>query len=561
MTKKEKIFIGVAWPYTNGPVHIGHLAGAYLVCDYFARYHRLKGNDVLMVTGSDMHGTPTTVMAEKEGVEPIVVANRYHQQDKKIFKQLGVTFDIYTKTSTKNHRQVAQSIFLDLVNKGHIFKKTAEQLYCQKCKRFLPDRYVEGECPHCHFKNARGDQCDDCGKTLDSKELISPICKICGATPVIRKTEHFFLDLPQFEKQLKTWISKQKHWRKHVREFALGWLREGLKARAVTRDMSYGVPVPVKGFENKVIYVWFEAVIGYLSAAIEWAKRKNQLEAWKNYWHDPKCKHYYFIGKDNIPFHTIIWPAILLGYDKKLQLPYDIPANNFLLLEGKPFSKSRGWYIDAQEMLNRYSPDLIRYFFAANAPENKDVDFSWKFFVEKNNNELVATLGNFIYRTLTFTQRNFSARIPKGRLDPKVKSKIEKTFEKLELSIEACKFQQAIAEIFALAQFANKYFDEQSPWKSIKEEKKKAANAIYNCLHLINALKILFYPFMPFAAEKLHQALGLSGTIEKNEEWKFTQLPIGQKLAKPKVLFKKIDPSVIEKELERLKAKNEKQEN
>lgn len=543
--RKRKIFIGVAWPYVNGPIHIGHLAGAYLASDYFTRYHRLKGDEVLMVSGSDMHGTPTTVVAEKEGVKPIIIANRYHLQDKKIFKQFGVSFDLYTKTSTQNHKQLTQSIFLSLLKRGLLFEKITQQSYCSKCKRFLPDRYVEGKCPYCYFKNARGDQCDQCGQTLNSVDLIDPLCKICGSRSIAKKTKHFFLDLPQLEKELKQWVNKQSHWRKHVREFTLSWLKKGLKPRPVTRDMNYGIPVPVEGFENKVIYVWFEAVIGYLSASIEWAKRKGKPQSWKEYWYDPNCKHFYFIGKDNIPFHTIIWPAILMGYDKNLQLPYDVPANNFLLLEGKQLSKSRGWYVDAQEMLDNYPPDLTRYFFAVNAPENKDINFSWKQFVERNNNELVAILGNFIHRVLVFTQENFSGRIPEGSLDPKVKREIEKTFISTESFLEKCRFQQAMVEILKLASFSNRYLDLQSPWISIRKEGKKAKETIYNCLQIINALKILFYPFMPFAAERLHEMLGSTGTVENNEGWSFNLLDINQKLPKPEVLFEKIDPIKI----------------
>jgi len=534
MKKAEKIFIGVAWPYVNGPLHIGHLAGAYLAADIFARYHRLKGNRVLMVSGSDMHGTPTLVEAEKGGIKPIDFADKYHQIDKKIFKRLGVTFDLYTKTSTKNHQKVAQDIFLTLLKKKYLSKAKSTQPYCPKCQRFLPDRFVEGECPHCHHQQARGDQCDACGRTLDPTELSSPYCKTCHSTPIFKETEHYYFDLPQFSNRLQAWLKKQKHWRKNVYETALGWVKEGLKPRAVTRDLDYGVPVPLKNFKDKVIYVWFEAVIGYLSASLEWAKKQGKIEAWKGLWQDPKCRHFYFMGKDNIVFHTIIWPAMLLGYNPKLNLPYNVVANQFLNIKGEKLSKSRGRFITVEELLNQYDIGAVRFYFTYNMPETRDADFSDESFVKQNNGILVGTIGNFINRSLSFIARFFAGQIKEDRIDPQVKKKIRETFNKTGRQIEQAHFQKAIREVIGLAEFGNLYFDQNKPWERVKEEQEEPERTLYNCAQICVALSTLLEPFFPYACPKLRKQLG----IKKAPEWEFKeQKPI--KLEKISPLFKK----------------------
>jgi len=407
---RERILIAVAWPYANGPLHLGHIAGAYLPADIFARYHRIKGNEVLMVSGSDQHGTPITIKAEQEGKKPGEIADKYHQQFLDSWQKLGISFDLFTTTGTVNHTEVTQDIFLTLLNKGYIYKSTMSQAFCPKCQRFLPDRYIEGTCPYCQSQGARGDQCDKCGKPMTTDELIDAHCRVCGSTPEFRDSEHFFLKLSAFEDKLADWVEKQGQWRPNVINLTRRYLKEGLRDRAITRDINWGVPVPVDGFEDKRIYVWFEAVSGYLSASKEWAKSTGDSEKWRSFWQG-EAKGYYFIGKDNIPFHTLIWPAMLMGYGG-LNLPYDVPANEFLTFESMKGSKSRNWAVWLPDYLSRYDPDPLRYLLSINMPETGDTDFSWREFIRRNNDELVATYGNLVNRVLTFTYRNFDGRVP-----------------------------------------------------------------------------------------------------------------------------------------------------
>jgi len=519
MKKPMKIFIGVAWPYVNGPLHIGHLAGAYLAADIFARFQRLVGREVLMVSGSDMHGTPIMVEAEKAKVAPIDFATKYHQLDKKVFKKLGISFDLYTQTSTKNHKNVVQEIFLTLLKKNYLFKKKVNQFFCPRCQRFLPDRFVEGKCPFCGYLSARGDQCDACGRTLDPTELTSPLCKTCRSSPILRESEQFFLVLPQFARGLKNWIKKQTHWRKNVFKTSLGWLEEGLKPRAVTRDLDYGIPLPLPKFKTKVIYVWFEAVVGYLSASKEWAKKRGKPESFRRFWLNPECRHYYFMGKDNIPFHTIIWPAILMGFNQRLNLPYDIVANQYLNVKGEKLSKSRGNLITVEELLGKYSVDAVRFYFTYNMPENRDTDFSQESFVKQNNSILVATLGNFINRSLVFIKRYFG-EIKGGRLEEEVARKITSCFQKTGEEISQCHFQKGLREIVALGEFANLYFDKNQPWERIKGDKEAVKNTLYNCAQIIFSLSTLLEPFLPHAAGRLRRQLGIKGSLR----WEFREV-------------------------------------
>jgi methionyl-tRNA synthetase len=382
---------------------LGQIAGAYLPADIFARYHRIKGNEVLMVSGSDQHGTPVTIRAEK---------SYYHQQFLDCWEKLGITFDLFTTTGTQNHAQVVQDIFLTLLDRDYIYKDKMVLPFCLNCRRFLPDRYVEGTCPHCGNPKARGDQCDECGKPLNPVDLIGLTCGICGGTPEIKESEHFFLRLSAFTEQLKPWVQEKSHWRQNVFNFTLRYLTEGLKDRAITRDIEWGITVPVPGFDEKRIYVWFEAVIGYLSAAKEWAQSLGDAERWRDFWQGD-IKSYYFIGKDNIIFHTVIWPAILQGYGG-LNLPFDVPANEFLTLRGKQLSTSRNWAVWLPDYLERYHPDPLRYMLSINMPETSDADFSWQEFVRRNNDELVATYGNLVHRVLTITYRNFDGFVPGG---------------------------------------------------------------------------------------------------------------------------------------------------
>ena len=405
---RRRILVCVAWPYAKTSTHVGQIAGAYLPGDIFARYHRMAGSQVLMVSGSDMHGTPITVDADKEGVTPRELATRYHQQIVEIWRGLGISFDLYTETTTANHYQQTQAFFLRLYEKGFIFKDTMESPYCPIDRRFLPDRYVEGTCPYCGYEGARGDQCDNCGRTLDPTQLIAPRCRLCGSPNVeIRETEHFFLDLPQFEPSLRTWLQRETGlWRPNVLNFALNWIKEGLRPRAITRDLDWGVPIPLPGYEDKRIYVWFDAVIGYYSASIEWAERNGTPDAWKEWWElrpdgSAPSLPYYFIGKDNIAFHTIIWPAMLMGFGG-LALPYDVPANEFMTMGGTKASSSRGNVIWTRDVLDVYGADPLRYYLASTLPEGHDTDFTFEELVRRNNDELVATYGNAAHRILTF---------------------------------------------------------------------------------------------------------------------------------------------------------------
>ena len=545
----ERIFIGVAWPYANGPLHLGHIAGAYLPADIFARYHRLKGDDVLMVSGSDQHGAPITIRAEQESKSPQEIASKYHQQFIDCWQKLGISFDLFTTTGTANHAQVTHDIFLTLLNNGYIYKDKMLQAYCPKCQRFLPDRYLEGTCPYCGFPKARGDQCDECGKPLNPSELENIRCYLCGAPARFETSEHFFLRLTSFQDKLEAWIKEQSHWRHNVLSTTWKFLHEGLRDRAITRDIDWGVTVPQSSFEQKRIYVWFEAVIGYLSASKEWANLHGDDVAWQPFW-TGESKSFYFIGKDNIFFHTLIWPAMLIGYGG-LNVPYDVPANEFLTVEGKKLSTSRNWAVWLPDYLERYDPDPLRYILSINMPEARDSDFSWDRFVRRNNDELVATYGNLAHRILTFTYRNFNGMVPPpGELDEqsqRLLHKAEITLSDVDKSLYRCSFREAIRQAMSLARQANRYLDEQAPWKTIKKSPEISAKSAYTVLSVLSVLKTVFYPFLPFSSEKLHAFLGFAGSVSE-AGWKLQSPVPGQKLHQPQPLFVKLDDSVIARE-------------
>ena len=549
----ERIFIGVAWPYANGPLHLGHIAGAYLPADIFARYHRLRGNKVLMVSGSDQHGAPITIRAEQEGTTPQEVAARYHQQFVDCWEKLGISFDLFTTTGTGNHTEVAHDVLVALLNKGYIYKDKMLQAYCPHCQRFLPDRYLEGTCPYCGFDKARGDECDECCRPLNLEEIKDLRCHLCGTTPRFESSEHFFLRLSEFQDKLAAWIKEQTHWRNNVVSTTWKFLNEGLKDRAITRDLNWGVTVPQPGFEHKRIYVWIEAVIGYLSASKEWAKMQGDDDGWRVFWRDD-AKSFYFIGKDNIFFHTVIWPAMLMGYGG-LNLPYNVPANEFLTIEGRKISTSRGWAIWLPDYLERYEPDPLRYSLAANMPETGDSDFSWHEFLRRNNNELVATYGNLAHRALTFAYRNFDGAVPApGELDERSQGLLreaESTLDTVDKLLYRCQFKEAVKRIMSLAQESNRYLDEQAPWKTIKTERETSAKSIYTALSVLAALKTVFYPFLPFSSERLHAFLGFDGSA-KEEGWKTQFLPPGQRLREPQPLFVKLDEDMVVEEGSRL---------
>ncbi len=551
----ERILIGVAWPYANGPLHMGHVAGCYLAADIFARYHRMKGNDVLMVSGSDAHGTPITIRADQEGVEPQEVLERYHAQFLDTWERLGISFDLFTSTHTENHQEVVQDFFLRLKEQGYIYPDTMLLAHCSGCDRFLPDRYVEGTCPHCANQRARGDQCDNCGHTLDPIDLVNPYCSICGDTPQFRDSEHFFLKLSAFQEPLLEWINRQHHWRPNVANGTRSFLQGGLKDRAITRDLTWGVPLPLEGYEEKRIYVWFEAVIGYLSAAVEWASQNERADGWQDYWKDSNTRTYYFIGKDNIPFHSIIWPAMLMGYGD-LNLPYDVPANEFLSLEGLKFSTSQNWAVWVPDYLDRYDPDPLRYLLSINMPESGDTDFTWSEFVRRNNDELVATYGNLVNRVLRFTYRNFDGQVPvdvaaPDEMELRLLSTAREAMTAVDDSLAHTRFRAGISQAFGLAQECNRYLDARAPWQAIKEDRAHAARSLGTTIQVLNCLKVMLAPYLPFTSQKLHGFLGFDGEIT-DEPWDFDALvgaiKPGGMLRNPSNLYAKLDDAVAEQE-------------
>ncbi len=592
MSNPQKILVAVAWPYANGPRHIGHVAGFGVPSDVFARYHRLRGNDVLMVSGTDEHGTPVMVAAETEGVSPREVADRYSRVIREDLQRLGLSYDLFTRTTTANHYRVVRDLFRTLYDKGYVQERTTLGAFSASTGNTLPDRYVEGTCPICGYPQARGDQCDNCGNQLDPTDLIDPRSRVDGRPPEFRETKHLFLDLPAFAEQLSAWIGAQAHWRPNVRNFALGFVRD-LKARPITRDLDWGVPIPVDGYpeDSKRIYVWFDAVIGYLSASIEWAHNRGTPDAWRDWWQNDDARHYYFMGKDNIVFHTVIWPSMLLGYGDggeygagrgKLELPYNVVASEFLTIEGKQFSTSRNVVIYVGDFLERYDADALRYFLTAAGPETQDTDFTWSEFVRRNNDELLANWGNLVNRTLVSAYRNFGRVPDQGELtdaDRRVLATIEEGFERVGGQIEQARFRQAINEAMDLSRAANQYVAEQEPWALVKTDRERAATVLFVALRCVDSLKTIFAPFLPFSSQAVHELLGhdgyLSGPIEIHDvaeddgsqhevltgdyaawvgTWVPSELPPGRELREPRPLFRKLDPKLADEELARMAA-------
>lgn len=585
----DYIHVSVAWPYANGDLHAGHLAGCYVPADIFARYHRLKGNHVLMVSGSDSHGTPVSVEADKRGLTARELFEEYHLRFLETQRALGISYDLFTHTDTENHHRVAQDIFLLMLKKGHLYREVQQQFYSETEGRFLPDRYVEGECPICHYPDARGDQCDNCGNVLNAIELINPRSKTDGSRPVIRETEHYFFDLAKFIPALQEYLKDKSYWRDFVLREAVSKLPE-LRGRPITRDIDWGVPVPLDDpeWKDKRIYVWFEAVMGYLTASIEWAQHQGDPNVWKNWWYNPQARIYNFIGKDNIFFHTVMWQAELLGisglyHDNSvpINLPYDVPANHFLNLEGKQFSKSRNWYISAPELLSRYDPDAIRYYLTAVAPETGDADWNWEGFIARNNNELLAKWGNLVNRVLKFAIKHFEGRVPEPSelrpIDTEIIAKIERGLDEVGRLYEAVKLRDALFAALSLATEVNIYLD-NAPWfgKVIEQDKQAAATTIYTALRCIDTLKIAFAPVLPFTSERVHRYLGyesqLFGDLEirtyqetahshqalvynpqkASGRWQVSALPVGQPLREPEVLIRKLPPEAAAEERARL---------
>ena len=509
-----------------------------------------------MVSGSDAHGTPVTIAADQQGVGPESIIDKFQQEFLETWDRLGISFDLFTSTHTENHTEVTQDLFLRMLDRGYLYKDTMRQPYCLTDERFLPDRYVEGRCPNCDNEGARGDQCDRCGTTLDPEELIGLTCKMCGSEPEIRETEHFFIKLSAFEERLLEWVSQKDHFKPNVKNFTIGFVEGGLKDRAITRDLDWGIPVPVDGYEDKRIYVWFEAVIGYLSATKEWAQRSGDADKWKDFW-QKDSRAYYFMGKDNIPFHTVIWPSMLMAYGD-LNLPYDVPANEYVNLESEQVSTSRDWAVWMPDYLDRYDVDSIRYMLASIMPETSDSDFNWAEFVRRNNDELVATFGNLVHRVLTMVGRNFDHTTPDpGDLDEESKELLEEAGRGLDAvssDLERCRFRSALQSAMGIARSANRYLDSKAPWQAVRTDKADAARTLWTAMTVINCLKTAFYPFMPGTSEKLHGLLGLEGVKSEGWSWDQDALAPGSALPRPKPLFTKLDDSIIDEERSRLGA-------
>ncbi len=558
---KEKVLVTSALPYANGPIHLGHLSGAYLPADIYVRYKRLNGDDVLYICGSDEHGVPITITADKEKVSPQVIIDRYHESNKKAFKRFGMSFDNYSRTSLPIHHETAKEFFLEFYNRGLFIEKKSNQFYDEKAKMFLPDRYVEGTCPRCGNEQARSDECENCGSLYDPSELINPKSKVTGETPVLKETTHYYFPLGKYQPALENYVNEMNEkygWKENVLQYCRGWFKEGLKDRAITRDLDWGVKVPVDSAAGKVIYVWFEAVLGYISSTKEFSQLKKQPDLWKKYWQDIKTKYIAFIGKDNVVFHTIIFPAILMawneGKNEKYCLPQNVPANEFLNFEGKKFSKSRGWGIDVDEFLNIFPPDPLRYTLAANLPENKDTDFYWKEFQLRNNSELADILGNFINRTFTFIHKHFDGKVPaKGKpekIDNDMLIEISEYPGRIAELFERYKIKDGVNEMMNLARDGNKYFNDSEPWVTIKSNKEKCGTTLNICLQAIYTLAELFYPVLPFSSEKLFKMLNAE-PVDWRESGK-SLLKEGHQINNAEILFPKIEDEVIEEQISKL---------
>jgi methionyl-tRNA synthetase len=551
----EKYLVTSALPYANGPLHIGHIAGAYLPADIFVRYLRLHNKDVVFICGSDEHGAPISIQAEKEGITPDELVQRYHKSIVESFDGLDIIFDNFSGTARPVHHKIAQRFFLNLLEKNYINIRINEQFYCEHCQRFLADRYVEGVCPFCKKDGARGDQCDACGKLMDTITLVEPQCKICHNRPVIKETSHWFLDLPAFQDKLKEWLKTKNYWKENILRFILGLLEEGLKERAITRDIDWGVPVPLPEAEEKVLYVWFDAPIGYLSSTVEWAEKTGNPERWKDYWLDQETKLIHFIGKDNNVFHAIFWPAVLMGQKEKYVLPHDIPANEFLNLEGRKISTSQNWAIWVNDFLNDFAGDLLRYYLAINAPETKDSDFSWREFQDKNNSDLSNTLGNLANRVFVFSHNFFSGKITKpdklSDYSTKTLQEAEALFREIDESYRNYKVRKTTKLVMDIARLGNKFFDERKPWLEIKTSRDGAEETLYICLVLLKYISVLLYPVIPRKMLALREIMQLTNS----PEWKeLSEIPQSFELGEASPLFPRIEDKIIAEQIEKLYA-------
>ncbi len=554
-TSYKRILVTSALPYANGPLHLGHIAGAYLPADIYVRYQRLKENDVLYICGSDEHGVPITVTADKENISPQDVVDRYHEMNKEAFERLGISFDNYSRTSLPIHHETAQEFFKILNDKDDFVIKTEKQFYSESSKRFLPDRYVEGICPHCDYDGARGDQCDNCGKWLEPSELIKPKSKIDGSTPVLKETQHWYLPMGRFADEWKSWFDSQT-WKENVRNYAMGWYKEGLDDRPITRDLHWGIPVPLEGAEGKVLYVWFDAPIGYISSTKEWAKEQDDPGLWEKYWKDEETKLVHFIGKDNIVFHAILFPMMLKEVGDYVR-PAAIPANEYLTIEGRKISTSQNYAIWLKDYMDLFPADPLRYTLAANAPEGKDTDFSWSQFQSRNNDELADILGNFVNRTLTFVHRYREGKVPETNslsdLDKEMRSRLQKAPQEMGDALENYEVRKSIRIFMDLARFSNKYFNDKAPWETRKSNPEDCSTTLRLCLEASCTLAVLMAPIMPDASDKIRSMLNLEALPAWDESGNFqfeTEHPLGD----AQILFTKIEDDVIQKESDKLNA-------
>jgi methionyl-tRNA synthetase len=597
----DHVLTAVAWPYANGPRHIGHVAGFGVPSDVFSRYQRMAGHRVLMVSGTDEHGTPILVQADQEGVTPRQAVDRYSRMIAEDLQKLGLSYDLFTRTTTGNHYAVVQEMFLGLFKNGYVFPQVQLGAISPSTGRTLPDRYIEGICPICGYPHARGDQCDNCGNQLDPSDLIEPRSRINGEKPLFVETEQYFLDLGAFAGVLGDWMQKQTHWRPNVRRFSLNLLND-LKPRAITRDLDWGVPVPLEGWRDrpdKKLYVWFDAVIGYLSASIEWAARTGDPDAWRPFWQSPDARGYYFMGKDNIVFHTEIWPAILFGYSGQgdrggtpgsygaLEVPYEVVSSEFLQMEGRKFSSSRNVVIYVRDMLSRYDPDALRYYLAVAGPETQDTDFTWAEFLRRNNDELVAGWGNLVNRTIAMTAKNLGAIPAAGAFtdtDHALLATTRAAFDSVGDLLARSRQRAAINEAMRVVGEANKYLSETAPWKLRTEDPDRMATVLHVALQAVDDCKTLLTPFLPSSSSRVHALLGgtgtwagmpdlvagedrivageaadssysvLTGDYQTAARWESTPIEVGLPIAPPTPVFTKLDPSIVDEELARLEA-------
>jgi methionyl-tRNA synthetase len=526
--------------------HLGNLVGSVLSADVAARYYRLRGDDVLMVSGSDEHGTPIEVEALKQGTTPKELTDRNHARVAELFKKWGASFDNYTRTESPVHKAFVQELLMKIYERGYIFSQETQMLYCEHDQRFLPDRFVEGKCPYCGYERARGDQCDRCGRLLETTFLIEPHCVICGNTPTIKTTKHWYIDLSKVADQLSEYIRDNKQLPANAKNFSLNWIKEGLKPRAVTRDVEWGIPAPFPGAEGKTVYVWVDAVLGYVSATIEYCRRVGKPEKWREFWFDKDAKTLYFVGKDNIPFHTIILPALLLASGEGYNLPWNVSATEFLQFKGEKASKSQRIGIWIDEALELFPVDYWRFFLIATRPEAKDANFSWDYFLEKINADLNDTFGNFIHRTLTFINAQFGSEVPEPQEfateDEIILQSIREKVETMAQEFEATKLQSAANTLVSLSRVGNQYLNEKEPWNLLKTDKAKAATVLYVAAQIVKALAVVSAPIIPGTAEQLWQTLNLPGSVQECK-WEEALVPLeaGHKIAKAKPLFRKID--------------------